>query len=257
MTKKIDIITSMFKAEEYIEFFLISVSQQSIFKDCSLQIVSPQLSEKELKIIKLFKQKYQNIEFINLNNPCSIYQSWNIAIKNTNSQYITNMNCDDSKCSFSLERHLLELESNQDVDLVFSDSFIATEKNIAWGDPRLKYRYKFPQEISIKNLLKYNPPHQSPMWKRSLHEKNGYFDETMFSAADADFWLRCFHNGAKFQKINEILNVYFFNPTGVSTSSEKAEQRIQEEQNYKQKYAKIFSYEEEVNGKLEDIIFNT
>lgn len=252
---KVDVISSIFNSEEYLSAFLINVCNQTIFKDCYLHIISPCINEKEKRILGFFLNKHSNILVTDLQKKSSIYESWNIAIKNSSSKYITNMNCDDSKCPHSLERHLLELESQDDIDLVFSDSFIATQKNVSYFDSRLKYAYKFPEEISIGNLLKYNPPHQSPMWRRSLHEKFGFFDETMFSAADGEFWLRCYHGGAKFKKINEILNVYYLNPNGVSTSSNRASERVTEEQNNKIRYAKMFGYTEEINGKLEDIIF--
>ena len=57
------------------------------------------------------------------------------------------------------------------------------------------------------------------------------------------------------KKINEILNVYYFNPNGVSTSSDRASERIKEEQENKTRYAKMFDYVGEVNGKIEDIIY--
>lgn len=252
---KIDIISSIFNSEEYLSAFLINVCNQTIFKDCFLHIISPSINEKEKRILAFFLNKYSNITVTDLQKKSSIYESWNIAIKNSSSEYITNMNCDDSKCPHSLERYLLEIQSQDDIDLVFSDSFIATEKNVSFSDNRLKYAYKFPEEISIENLLKYNPPHQSPMWRRKLHDKFGFFDEKMFSASDSEFWLRCYHGGAKFKKINEILNVYYFNPNGVSTSSNRASERIKEEQENKTRYAKMFDYVGEVNGKTEDIIY--
>jgi len=252
---KVDIISSIFNSEDYLKPFLINVCNQTIFKDCFLHIISPGLNEKEKKILDFFLNKYSTIIVTDLQKKSSIYESWNIAIKNSSSEYITNMNCDDSKCPSSLERHLLEIESQNDVDLVFSDSFIATEKNISFFDNRLKYAYKFPEEISIGNLLKYNPPHQAPMWKRNLHKKFGFFDENMFSASDSEFWLRCYHGGAKFKKINEILNVYYLNPNGVSTSSDRASERVKEENDNKTRYAKMFNYNGDINGKLEDIIY--
>lgn len=252
---KIDIISSIFNSEEYLSTFLINVCNQTIFKDCFLHIISPSINEKEKRILNFFLNKHSNIKVTDLQKKSSIYESWNIAIKNSSSEYITNMNCDDCKYPHSLERHLLEIDSQEDIDLVFSDSFLATSKNISLFDTRLKMAYKFPDEISIENLLKYNPPHQSPMWRRSLHDRFGFFDEKMFSASDAEFWLRCYHGGAKFKKINEILNIYYFNPRGVSTSSDREAERIKEEEDNKIKYAKMFNYTGDINGNFEDIIY--
>ena len=44
-------------------------------------------------------------------------------------------------------------------------------------------RYDFP-DFSFENLLRGNMPHASPMWRKTVHEKYGYFEEKYRSAAD-------------------------------------------------------------------------
>ena len=56
-----------------------------------------------------------------------------------------------------------------------------------------------------------------PMWRKNLHNKCGFFDETYKSAADWEFWLRCSFAGEKIKDVKEIIGLYYFNPKGLST----------------------------------------
>ena len=55
------------------------------------------------------------------------------------------------------------------------------------------------------------------MWRKSLHDKNGYFNQHYRSAADWDFWLKSAFAGSKFIKHPDILGIYYYNPVGIST----------------------------------------
>ena len=85
-------------------------------------------------------------------------------------------------------------------------------------------------------MLRGNLPHNNPMWKKSLHEKHGYFDSNYRSAGDWEFFLRCTFGGENFKKINEVLGLYYFNPKGVSTNVENTSWKQQEEKEIFLKY---------------------
>jgi len=78
-------------------------------------------------------------------------------------------------------------------------------------------RYNFEQ-FSKEAMLRSNLPHNNPMWRRSVHDKHGYFNQYYKSAGDWDLWLRCAFGGSKFKKCPDVLGVYYFNPTGMSTN---------------------------------------
>ena len=90
-------------------------------------------------------------------------------------------------------------------------------------------------------MLRGNPPHCMPVWRKSLHEENGWFDETYRSASDWDFWLRCAFAGSVYKKLNEPLGLYYFNPNGMSTSKENNTSKQKEEREVFKKYMTKFS----------------
>ena len=89
-------------------------------------------------------------------------------------------------------------------------------------------------------MVRGNPPHQSPMWRKSLHESHGLFDNKYFSAGDWEMWLRATFGGSKFKKIDGILGLYYFNPTGISTNKETEERKKKEEFKIFKTYQKKF-----------------
>ena len=134
--------------------------------------------------------------------------------------YITNVNCDDRRSAKGLEKQAVMLYNNPDIELVYNDSFITHEPNIMFEDVKEgTQKYNFEQ-FSIEAMLRGNLPHNNPMWKSTIHEKHGYFNQYYKSAGDWDFWLRCAFGGSKFMKHPETLGVYYFNPTGMSTNPE-------------------------------------
>ena len=82
-----------------------------------------------------------------------------------------------------------------------------------------------------------NMPHASPMWRKSIHEDHGLFNEEYKSAGDWDMWLRAASKGSKFKKIPGILGLYYFNPTGISTNPDNFSWKHEEERKVYETYA--------------------
>ena len=94
---------------------------------------------------------------------------------------------------------------------------------------------KFSRENMIKCL-----PGPMPMWKKSIHEKAGYFNDELAHAGDWEMFLRMVKTGSKFKKVNIPLGLYYYNKEGLSTSAEHPDKRLQEESAVFFKYKEIF-----------------
>jgi hypothetical protein len=244
---KISLITSVFKASEYIDQLMEDVTRQSIFNQkCEWIIlnVNPKGEETEEEVIKKYVEKYpNNIIYKRLKKDPGVYAVWNKAIKMSSGEFITNVNCDDRRAPWALETQARLLVSNADADLVYNDSYISKEPNLMWEDAEdLSERYNFEQ-FSKEAMLRGNLPHNNPMWRKDLHDKNGYFEEKYRSAADWEFWLRCVSNDATFLKSPSILGVYYFNPTGISTDPNNFDWKREEELEIFKKYKNKFNNE--------------
>jgi hypothetical protein len=167
-----------------------------------------------------------------------------MGIKMSSGEYITNINCDDRRATYGLEAQAKALMIEPDISLVYNDSYIVHEANVRHKDlVNHQQRYNF-ENYSKEAMLRGNLPHNNPMWRRELHDKYGYFDEKYRSAADWDFWLRCAFGGEKFEKLGDVLGVYYFNPKGISTNFENFSWKQKEEQEIYNKYKQLSTQED-------------
>ena len=233
---KIDIISSVFNCDQFLDGFFIDITQQTYFTHSKLILVAPNPSKKLKDLYCFYKEKFNNILLVELENDPGISKCLNIAIQNSNSPYITIANTDDRKRKDSLERHCLELDNNLNVDLVYGISFISYEPNEEFPYYSNHQIYPCDEFNGIKGLLLNNSPHNNPMWRRSMTDKNGLFDENIIHCADYDLWLRCVSNGSIFKKINEVLGLYYYNPNGMSTSSKYIQNALKEVYQIRNKY---------------------
>ena len=239
---KISIITSVYDGDQFIEPFLEDITRQSIFKDkCELILINANSPGNETPVIKKYMDKFpDNIVYKQLKADPGIYGTWNVGVGLATGEYITNANLDDRKAPNSLEKHATELYLNKNVDLVYADSFVTHEPNESFEENSSNgNRYQF-EPFSKEAMLRGNQPHNNPMWRAELHKKYGDFDESLKSAGDWEFFLRCSFGGSQFKKLEEILGLYYFNPTGISTNPEHESWKMKEElqiyKTYQEKY---------------------
>ena len=126
----------MFKSDKYIEHYLEDITRQTIFDECELIIVAPNPTDFELEKVNQYQQKYTNIQLIKLVSDLGLYACWNLAIKQAKGEYLNNANLDDSKKINSIEIHRNYLDSNSDIDLVYSDSLISLTPNLSFEQMR-------------------------------------------------------------------------------------------------------------------------
>ena len=240
---KISIITSVYDGDEFIRPFLEDITRQTIFEEkCELVLINANSPGNEEEVIKEYLEKYpNNIIYEKLDEDPGIYGVWNKAIKMSTGEYITNANLDDRKAVNSLEVHAKELYRNKNVDLVYSDMLTTDKPNETWESNSSVRKYHNMAEFSFDNLLRGSMPHAAPMWKKSLHDKHGQFDEKYKSAGDWEMWLRAASNGSEFKKINAVSNLYFFNPKGISTNPENNSWKREEEKEVFMKYRAIMA----------------
>ena len=71
------------------------------------------------------------------------------------------------------------------------------------------------------------------MWRKSLHDRYGYFDETFSSSGDWEFWLRI-AEGTRFQHIPEFVGLYLY--SDASAEHRNPVQRINEDLKIRREY---------------------
>lgn len=236
---KISIITSLYKADEHLEGFMKDITSQSIFNNkCELILLNANSPGNEDEIIKPYLEKYSNIIYKKLDNDPGIYAVWNMGIKMSSGDFITNANVDDRKSPLFIETLAKQLLVNNEIEVVYADNLLTNSPNETWDKNTAKGLYP-SEKFSLESMLRGNPPHCMPMWRKKLHDKFGFFEEKYRSASDWEFWLRCAFGGTKMLKINKPLGLYYFNPKGMSTNEENKSWKREEEKEIFKKYLEL------------------
>lgn len=239
---KISIITSVYKAEKYIKEFLEDITKQTVFDNCELLLINANSPQNEEEIIKDYLEKHDNIVYKKLDKDPGVYGVWNLGIEMSTGEFITNANVDDRRSSKQLEILSRELVNNKSIDLVYSQSFITENANETFSFNSSQNKVYSITHFSRENMIKCLPGCM-PLWKKSLHEKAGFFNENYKHAGDWEMWLRAVRNGANFKKVNGTHGLYYVNPDGLSTSEKMHSTRFEEEKQIFFEYKEIFGEE--------------
>ncbi|HSV26304.1 MAG TPA: glycosyltransferase, partial [Sedimentisphaerales bacterium] len=180
-------IVSTYKSEKRLAECLEDLERQTIADRLEIIVVDSGSPENEGRIVREFQQRYSNIKYIRTDERESVYQAWNRGIKAAAGKYITNANTDDRHRHDALEIMTQALDANPDKVLVY-----AKYTGVREVDGARVYYYDSPtgpysHEVLLEGKCLVGP---QPMWRRSIHEKCGYFDESLLSSGDVEFWLR-------------------------------------------------------------------
>lgn len=237
-TPRVSIITSLYKGNEFIAGFLSDITRQTIFEQCELIIINANSPEDEEPIINAYREKFPNIVYKKLDSDPGLYAVWNMAINMACADFITNANVDDRRNPESLEMQLKVLEENPSIDLVYSDFYVTFVPNETFECNSHQYAI-MPDEFSPHIMYKCITGPQ-PMWRKSVHEKYGYFDESFASAGDFEMWNRAASLGSQFKKVAGISGLYYLNPKGLSTDNSKRALQEAELQRINEKYCSMW-----------------
>jgi GT2 family glycosyltransferase len=217
-TPYVTVLVSLYKSDDYLKSFLENIKTQTIIDKCEVVIVCVSPSEFERSALNLFALENNYVTLMFSEIRIGIYEAWNRAITVSTARFITNMNADDIRHPLSLEIQVSELEKDDDIDVVYQDVFYTLRQNLEFDSiARVGMKSNLPQASTEILARGINAPHNAPMWRRSLHDRIGLFDETFMSAGDHDFWIRASIAGANFKKSEEVHVCYFINPKGMST----------------------------------------
>ncbi len=238
---RVSIITSVWNGDEFIEGFLADITRQTIFPECELILVNANSPGSEELTIQRYQKKYSNIVYRKLPYDPGLYGVWNYAIQMARAPLIANANLDDRNRVDALERQAEALEKDLNVDLVYAVWLYTRIPNETFEHNHF-YSGANPPEFSPQRMFLCLPGPR-PMWRKSMHEKYGYFSESFSSAGDYEMWVRAVSQGAKFKKIPGVLSLIYVNPQGLSTdlSPKKVRRRELELQLIERSYPELYA----------------
>jgi len=176
-------------------------------------VVNSASEQNEEAIVKEFQNKYDNIVYVKTDNREGLYCAWNRAVKIASGEFLTNANTDDRHRKDAFEIMARELQANPQIALVYGDQIATDTMNPTFENHHAIEMAKRP-EFSRERLLFGCCVGSQPMWRKSLHNELGDFDETLKVGGDWDFWLRAAQKYS-FRHIPEYLGLYYQNEQGI------------------------------------------
>jgi len=224
---KLSAIVSTCNSENFISKCLENLLDQTLYKKGLLEIIviDSASEQNEQEIIQKFQATYPNIIYERTPDRETLYASWNKAIKMSRGAYITNANTDDRHRPDALEIMANYLDNHSEISLVYADQLITNTPNDTWETTKADRHWNWPPfdygELESRCIIGCQP-----MWRKSLHEKYGYFRPEFASAGDYEFWLRI-GKTENFARLPEILGLYYENIQGLEHSSSAGQQETE------------------------------
>ena len=204
---KVSAIVSAYYAEKFIKNRLENLLMQDPIPQIVVIAKSGGVEEKTAQEAQVDWYSHDVIKLISTQGTPTIYEAWNMGIKAAKGEYVTNANCDDKFNPGALKRMAQIMDDNPDIGVVFSNVYVEHVDGKGNNWKRISDETG-PWKNPIDTLIDRCVIGPMPMWRKSLHDEYGYFDEQYRHAADYEMWLRFAFGGAGFYYIDETLGVY-------------------------------------------------
>ena len=184
---KVSTITPCYNMSKYMKGFLDNLSTQT-HKDLEIVLDHNDPSDEEVKLVEEYNEQYDNILHIKVEGVDPIGTSMNRCIEYATGDYLCIWNVDDLRTPDSIEVMAKALDENPDVDFVYGNYVIVPN----FGGTEGQYVDETGREDELTTGMILGPYF---MFRKSILEKSGIFDEQLVQGADYDLALRLALNG--------------------------------------------------------------
>jgi len=199
------------------------LANQTLFQRGELEIVviDSGSSENEAKIVLTFQKIHPQIKYLRTKECETLYNSWNRGIRIAKGKYITNANTDDRHEANCLEILVNHLDNTPEIDLAYGRLFKTTNPNECYRENDKSFPCT-SQKFFPGSLLLHDYSGAQPVWRKSIHDKVGLFDENYEVVGDYEFVLRAVSRGCKFGYVPEAQGLMLWHKNALSTKDSKA-----------------------------------
>lgn len=222
-------ITSLFQGGEFLLGFLENVAYAALECEGEVIIVDANMDDEDENTINEFLSENSSLaplfQYVKTKPDPGLYGCWRIGIEMARSPYVTNANIDDRRSPSHTRKLASILELNPAIaGACGSIACVRSGGQSAWfsldpkeiwfhGDSIREFsKDKLFSVDDSRNIISRNIMHCMPVWRKSLHDIYGYFDEERYgTSADWAFWLKCASFGERFIFEQSAFGQYFLN----------------------------------------------
>jgi glycosyltransferase involved in cell wall biosynthesis len=222
---KVAVIVSLYKAADKLNFFLTALCQQTLLKLSAVEIIlvdSGSPTDEHGVFHAYISNAPINAVFARSTSRETIQSAWNRGIRLARAPYLVFLGVDETLYPEALQTLAEELDTNSEVDWVMANSLVTEEEvNGLHKNDVMAYT----RDGAGKDHTYLETCYLSwvgGMYRKSLHDRFGYYDETFGAAGDTEIKNRILpHIQVKF--IPKMLGLFLNYPDGQTTASPKAE----------------------------------
>jgi len=210
----ISVIVSSYCAEAFMQECLEDLERQTTRHRMEIIVVDAASPENERAIVSTFQERYKNITYLRTPTRIGVYAAWNMALKLATGTYVTPFSTNDRLRHNAYEILARILDEHPDVALVYGDTYLTKTPHQTFEQHQREGIWQWP-EYNYSDLRRRCLVGPHPMWRRSIHQDVGFFDESYVALGDQDFWLRL---GASrpLLHIPEVTGLYWRSSEGLS-----------------------------------------
>jgi glycosyltransferase involved in cell wall biosynthesis len=211
---KVSVIVPAYNVRDYIEEALISLKQQS-FKAFEVLVVDDGSTDGTAEIVRRFCDRDSRFKLLQKPNG-GLSSARNHGMCHAIADYIALLDADDRYEPEKLAAHIEILEQHDNVGVVYSASkAIRDDGDSTFMQISGKPIYADPlKALLCKNFIGHG---SNAVFRRCIAEKVGFFDETLKSSEDMDYWIRIATLGSwSFYRDPRPLACYRVRPSGLS-----------------------------------------
>lgn len=222
---KVAVIVSLYNAADKLNYFLTALSQQTLVIQGEVEIILVDSGSptNEREVIETFLEKIPlNAVYARSTERETIQAAWNRGIGLTKAPYLVFLGVDETLYPESLDTLANELDQNPEIDWVMANSLVTSvdEMGIYKHDIMSYDRTGASKDHTYLETCYLS--WVGGMYRKTLHERFGYYDETFGAAGDTEIKNRILpYINVKF--IPKILGLFINYPDGQTTASPKAE----------------------------------
>ena len=224
-TPRVSVIVSLYNAAPKLRLFLTALSQQTLVRKGSVEVVlvDSGSSTNEYEVAKEFlASRPLDAVYARSEQRETIQAAWNRGIHLSRAPYLVFLGVDETLYPETLETLAQELDRNASVDWVMANSLVTAvdrqgvfEKDIMTYDRSGGTKDHTYLETCYLSWV-------GGMYRKSVHERYGYYDETFRAAGDTEFKNRVLpHINVRF--VPRTLGLFLNYPDERTTASPMAE----------------------------------
>lgn len=190
-TPRVSAIVSTYKSAAFISECLDDLVNQTIAERIEIIVIDANSPEGEGAIVADYQRRYPHIpiRYQRTDTRIGVYAAWNMAARLAQGEYLISCSTNDRLRQDACEILARTLDENPDVALVYGNSFMTKLPHETFATATLCSLYIWP-DYSYETLLERCMVGPHPMWRRALHDRHGFFDESYVALGDQEFWLR-------------------------------------------------------------------